>query len=261
MAGPAVHAQFVRPRSLTLGIAAATFLGLVCPHCRQVAPIVYRGVSATCTACGRPRLPLASNALNLAGRPSKWGGTAARVLGWLTLAGGWLIAAVVLLVLWLGLPSAAVLPWVVSGVIAAVSTFVATGLLRSGKELMASGAKAEQATRMQAVLALAAARGGAVTAWDVAHGLALAHDEAEALLTALAKAQLDLVHVDIDDAGQLVYRVATLPGTHMMRAEPAPGGARVSVAPDARAAEGLDVVEEPAASEAESRGAKARSGP
>src|SRR5437667_81825 len=29
----------------------------MCPHCRQNAPVVYRGLMAYCTACGQPRTP------------------------------------------------------------------------------------------------------------------------------------------------------------------------------------------------------------
>ena len=51
----------------------------MCPHCRQNAPIVYRGVLAYCTACGAPRPPFSAKSIDLAGQPSKIGGAVARV--------------------------------------------------------------------------------------------------------------------------------------------------------------------------------------
>jgi hypothetical protein len=64
----------------------------MCPRCGKNAPIVYRGVAAYCTACGAPRIPLASSSVTLAGQPSKVGGTVARVLGWIVLVAGLSIA-------------------------------------------------------------------------------------------------------------------------------------------------------------------------
>lgn len=177
----------------------------VCPHCRQNAPIVYRGVTATCTACGRPRMPLTSSSVNLAGQPSQLGGRVARGFGWATLAGGWSTALLFAGVLYaiFGLVPAV---WIVGGFLAAVSSLVAWVLLRSGKELVVSGEQSEQATKTQALVALAATRGGTVTAWDAAQALAITPEEADALLTRLAKEQLDLVKVDIDDEGRVLYR-------------------------------------------------------
>src|SRR5262245_36670091 len=66
-----------------------------CSRCGQDAPTVVRGLETFCVACGAPRLPLAAMPVNLAGRPSKVGGTIARVLGWAALVGGLSAAAIV----------------------------------------------------------------------------------------------------------------------------------------------------------------------
>lgn len=182
----------------------------MCPHCRQNAPIVYRGVTATCTACGRPRAPLTGASVNLAGQPSKIGGTVARGFGWATLAGGWSFAAFVGFVIW-AVSSFSPVFWVATGLIAFFSTLFAWMLLRGGKQLVASGASTEQAMKTQAVVALAAARGGTLVAWDVARALDVTPEEADELLTKLAKEQLDLVTVDIDDEGRVLYRFTSVP--------------------------------------------------
>ena len=66
---------------------------MLCPNCYKDAPIVYRGVSAHCTACGALRVPLANQSVNMAGQPSKVGGAVAKVFGWLLLGGGTAVSA------------------------------------------------------------------------------------------------------------------------------------------------------------------------
>ncbi len=204
----------------------------MCPHCRQNAPIVYRGVTATCTACGRPRAPLTGASVNLAGQPSKIGGTVARGFGWATLAGGWSFAALVGFVIW-AVSSFSPAFWVATGLIGFFSSLVGWMLLRSGKQLVQSGAVSEQATKTQAVLALAAARGGTLVAWDVARALDVTPQEADELLTKLAKEQLDLVKVDIDDEGRVLYRFTSLAWANM---RPPPMRVAHAAAPHTRVA-------------------------
>jgi len=68
-----------------------------CPHCRQNAPIVYRGMDAYCSACNQPRSPFSAKALNIAGRPSKLGGMASKALGYGVLFAGLGTAATLML--------------------------------------------------------------------------------------------------------------------------------------------------------------------
>ncbi|HVH47193.1 MAG TPA: hypothetical protein VM925_32870 [Labilithrix sp.] len=149
-------------------------------------------------------MPLANASVTHAGQPSKVGGTVARVFGWVVLAGGWLAAALLagLIVLLGGEWAAAV----VSGPIALVASLVAYALLRGGKELRKSGDDTEQATKNQAIFALANARGGVLKAWDVAQMLHVGPKEADDILTRLAKEHPDHVSVDIDDEGNVLYR-------------------------------------------------------
>ena len=177
----------------------------LCPRCRQNAPLVYRGAAAYCTACGAPRLPLTGSALKLAGQPSKVGGTITRVLGWLILGGGLLIGlALVLILAALGAPLWAMAAF--GGPVAAVGLLVGYLLLRGGKSLQQSGDDEELATKNQAIFALANTHRGTLRAWDVAQSLQITPQEADDLLTKLAKQDSERVSVDVDDEGNILYR-------------------------------------------------------
>src|SRR3954453_6762058 len=64
---------------------------MLCPHCHQSAPILYKGVFAFCSACDRPRAPFSGKALAFAGQPSKLRGRVLRVLGPLVVVFGLLL--------------------------------------------------------------------------------------------------------------------------------------------------------------------------
>jgi hypothetical protein len=191
----------------------------ICPACGREAPIVYRGVVPYCTACGALRAPLSSASVNLAGKPSRVGGTFAVVLGWVVLAlGGSTALGVVLLLLALSWPAGAL---AIGLPIALVTLITGVLLVKSGRSLQASGEDAERATRAQALLAMAAQR-GAVTAREAAQALSTSVADADAMLTDLAKREPDRVAVDVDDQGVVWYRVAPAPGEPIprMRVEP-----------------------------------------
>jgi hypothetical protein len=175
-----------------------------CPYCRKNAPIVYRGMMAYCTACGQPRLPFAASAVNLAGQPSKVGGEVARILGWVVLAVGLLVALMFGALLQAIFP-AGVAGFVIGGVIAFAAILLGTVLVRGGKTLHTSGDEKERATRTQAVFALAANRGGVLSALDVAQALSLTLPVADALLTKLAKEDSDRVKLEVDDNGAITF--------------------------------------------------------
>ena len=149
-------------------------------------------------------MPLANTSVNLAGQPSKVGGTVARVFGWLVLAGGWVLAAALAgLIFLLGGEWAAA---VVGGPIALIASLIAYALLRSGRELRKSGDDTEAATKNQAIFALANTRNGVLKAWDVAQMLQVTPKEGDDILTKLAKEHPDHVTVDVDDEGNVLYR-------------------------------------------------------
>jgi hypothetical protein len=147
--------------------------------------------------------------VNLAGKPSKVGAAVASTAGWLVLLfGGSLALGVGALsgaIFSLGVALALSLP------IALVSGGVGFALLHGGKKLRRSGKDAERATREQALLAMAAggpAPGGryGVTAPAAARALGLGLEEADGLLTALAKSDPDRLTVDLDDQGTIWFR-------------------------------------------------------
>lgn len=185
-------------------------LPVMCPHCGQVAPVVYRGMLAYCTACGKVRPPLTGTAVNLVGQPSRFGGTVARVLGWIALTVGGATGLVVLLVLQAIFPGAPA-GWLVALPIWILSAVLGIALLYGGKSLSRSGQESQLAAREQAITALATNRGGSVTAQDVASSLELPLQTADSLLTDLAKSRPDLFSVDVDEqTGQLVYRLTKM---------------------------------------------------
>jgi hypothetical protein len=200
---------------------------MLCPHCHQNAPIVYKGVFAFCSACDRPRAPFSGKALAFAGQPSKLGGRVGRVLGITVLVFGLLLAAVLILcfqLLWpaenigyaLGLP------------VALVSLVVGTLLMIASRRLNRVGTDAERQARVEAIYALAVNRGGTLTVTDAAHSLQLAAAQADALLSDLAKTQPEYVSLELDDAGEPFYLFSRA-GTR-----PHPFGAKYRVTPEGR---------------------------
>jgi hypothetical protein len=167
-------------------------------------------------------MPLAASSVNLAGQPSKVGGIVARVLGWIVLAGGWVLAGILALVAtWISQPGAA-LPWIVATPVAVIASLVAFGLLKSGRQLKDSGALEEMTTKNQAIFALANTKGGVLTAWDLAQSIATTPQDADDILTKLAKEYPDHVAVDIDDAGTVLYRFPSVHWQKMRVASPPP---------------------------------------
>jgi hypothetical protein len=177
----------------------------MCPHCGQNAPVVYRGVAAYCAACGQIRVPLTGNALHLAGQPSRVGSVVARVFGWLVLGVGLSVALGIAALAHLIFP-AGIVGLAIGGPIAVLSLIVGLVLLRGGKRLDEKGALAEKSARAQAIFALAAHKGGTLTALDASRALDMPLAAAEELLQALAKEEYEKVGVDVDASGTLVYR-------------------------------------------------------
>ncbi|WP_394822643.1 hypothetical protein [Pendulispora albinea] len=186
----------------------------MCPHCRQNAPIVYRGAMAYCTACGKPRIPLTGSGVNTAGRPHKVGGSVARGLGWVTLAVG-LTLALSLGALFQAIFPAGVFGYLLGAIIALFSTGIGFSLLKGGKSLQKSGVEKERFTREQAIFALARNRGGMLSAMDVSQALNLPLPAADELLTTFAKEDPERVRLELDDSGGIYYlfpQIALTPG-------------------------------------------------
>lgn len=197
----------------------------MCPHCRQNAPIIYRGVMAYCTACNGPRPPFSGKSLNLAGQGSMIGGTVANVFGWIALFGGLFLTFSVAWVLgWLFSMGAAI---GVGVPLLLLTLVVSLPMLLGGKKLAKSGEATRQQARHEAIYALGLNRGGAVTPLDASRSLGITPAEADLELTAMSKQYPDYVSVEVDEAGQLFYRLAGV-------GQPAPFGVKYRVEPDGR---------------------------
>ncbi|MCC6555346.1 MAG: hypothetical protein IT372_20485 [Polyangiaceae bacterium] len=179
----------------------------------------------------------------------------AGVLGWVMLVGGLSMA------LLLGLLAVALFPgsiagWVVGLPIALLAVGVGLPLLLGGRSLEKSGAAAERRTRVEALFSLAANHGGAITARDAGAALDMPADQADALLTELAKERPEDVTVEVSDRGEIIYAFPGVTGQTRSRVrvdERAGVGWRVA---DAGAGEGE--AEGEAAAEESAEGSPAR---
>ncbi len=177
---------------------------MVCPHCRKDAPTITRGVRAYCVACGAPRSLLESTPVNVAGQPAKVGAGLATVFAWLVLAGGLTIAFfLVALLEWV--LAAGGIGWVLGGFVAFVSLLISGGLWFGGRRLRKSGDARAKSAHEEALLALAAQQRGVITVDQVSKALSMTQDEADALLTELAKRPDGQVSLEVDDDGNLYY--------------------------------------------------------
>jgi len=179
-----------------------------CLHCGRSAPIVYRGVFATCSACGALRVPLSGPSINLAGKPARAGEIFAAFVGWLVLGVGLAFALGVgllaYLVVSLGVALALSLPLALAAVV------IAALFLAGSRRLHRSAIRSELGVREQAVFA-AAQEGGAVTAAQAAQSLGISFEQADSALTDLAKREPERLAVDVDDNGVVWFRPTASP--------------------------------------------------
>jgi hypothetical protein len=200
---------------------------MLCPHCHQNAPIVYKGVFAYCSACDKPRAPFSGKALAFAGQPSKIGGRVGRVLGWAVLLFGLLLAAVLMICFQLLWPASNI-GYAFGLPVALISVVLGTLFMVASRRLGRAGADAERQARVEAIYALAVNRGGTLSAVDAARSLQLDAAQVEALLGELAKTEPEYVSLEFDDAGQTFYLFSRA-GTR-----PHPFGAKYRVGPEGR---------------------------
>ncbi len=177
----------------------------MCPHCRTAAPLVYRGISAYCSACGAKRTVLSGSSLTHAGQPAQVGGAMVQVVGWLALLFGLSFSAIVSLVVWVFAPllTAAI----TFGVLGLITLGVFLALRKGGQKLAESGDESRDMRREQALFALAATHGGTLQATQAATALDCPVNEADALLTRLAKTRED-VGLEVGDHGEVFYTFA-----------------------------------------------------
>jgi hypothetical protein len=162
--------------------------------------------------------------VNAAGRPTQVGGTIARVLGWLILAGSLFVGLLFLAFFQWAFPGGFV-GYLLGGFFAILGAIVSTVLLKGGGKLQAVGAKKERDAKEVALYALAARHDGIVTAEVAADALAMSIDEADQRLTDLVKEGSD-VRLEVDDDGRLLYLFGAALPLRRVRIEPGAGGSR-----------------------------------
>jgi hypothetical protein len=177
---------------------------MTCPHCGADAPIVMEGARSYCTACRNARSPFSAPVVNLAGRPTKAVGTAARIAGFGVLFFG-LTAALVLGTLLQAIFPAAVLGWVLGIALGILAIGCGVLLLRGGKHLRATGATHTDVERARALRAFSASHGGIVRALDAARILNLSLEQADGVMMDLARR--DNASVEYDQRGDIFYRL------------------------------------------------------
>lgn len=177
----------------------------MCPNCRTAAPLVYRGISAYCSACGAKRTVLSGSSLTHAGQPAQVGGAMVQVVGWLALLFGLSFSALVALVVWAFASLATA--GITFGVLGVITMAVFFALKKGGQKLAESGDESRDMRREQALFALAAAQGGTLQAGQAATKLDCPVNEADALLTKLAKTRED-VGIEVGDQGEVFYTFA-----------------------------------------------------
>jgi hypothetical protein len=177
---------------------------MLCPHCHQNAPVLYKGVFAFCSACDKPRAPFSGKALAFAGQPSKLGGRVGRVVGTLVLIFGLLLAAALMLFFQLLWPAENI-GYALGSPIALISLVLGTLFIVASRRLGRAGAEAERQARVEAIYALAVNRNGMLTTADTARSLQLEPASVEALLSELAKAEPEYVSFEFDESGRPFY--------------------------------------------------------
>ena len=180
--------------------------GNECPSCRQTAPTLVHDLRVMCSAYGFERGPLSgATPVNLAGQTSRVGSWISRGVGWALLFASVCAGGVGLLAmtgpLWLK---------IVLGAPSLGMSLLGLGLgwlaLRGGRKLARHGHEAATHAREQAIRAMAAHRGGSVTAPEVATQLNLQLSDAQAALDGLATDGAG-VTVDVDVDGKVHYRI------------------------------------------------------
>ena len=130
----------------------------MCPYCHTNAPLVYRGLTATCSACGRPRVPLTGASLTHAGKPARLGGAVLGAFGWVALFFGLVFSTLLGLLVYAIFTATA--GFVVGGILALLSAGFFWGVRRGGQALEQTGEELRQKRAVEALGALAVAQGG-----------------------------------------------------------------------------------------------------
>lgn len=164
---------------------------------------MLRGLDSRCAACGAPRFLLAAPNVGLAGKPSRFGGLAASVVGVSVLVLGLSLAVALFFLLSAFLPPA--VGWAFAVPTAAASLLFGILLLLGGSRLRKSGSEHQRRVQLEAVKSMVQHRRGPISAFEVAESLQLPEAQVDAILTQLAREKATAVTVDVDGEGHVVY--------------------------------------------------------
>lgn len=169
-------------------------------------------------------MPLTGASLTHAGKPARLGGAVLGAFGWVALFFGLVFSTLIGLLVYAIFTATA--GFVVGGILALLSAGFFWGVRRGGQALEQTGEELRQKRAVEALGALAVAQGGVVTAQAAGRALDVPVEEADALLTQLAKTRPDEVEVEVSERGEVLYV--------FLRSRPVPPHAsstRVRVAP------------------------------
>ncbi len=205
-----------------------------CPHCHAIAAVIERRGTTVCAACGKPRV----GAVTLSGDrprgsvvPASHAGKQAGTTAMLARARGRTQRAGGVFLLASGIIAAALVAAAIPGgagialaVLAALIGVGAGGLaLRAGARSVERARSLDAEASRAAVEELARAKGGVLTAGELAQRLRLSVEDADAILTAQV-GDGSSVDVEVDEEGVVRYVF------HALR--PRAARVRVDAAPD-----------------------------
>ncbi len=202
-----------------------------CPHCHAIAAVIERRGTTVCAACGKPRV----GAVTLDGQtprgstvPVSPAGQRVGTDAMLARAKGRTQRALGIAGVTLGIAAAALVAMAIPGG-AGLAMALLMGLIGVGGGGLAIRAGARQMERARgldreahraAVMELAAASGGVLTAARLAEKLRRPEDEADAILTSLV-GDGSAIDVDVDDEGVVSYVFKELRPRVRVEVEPA----------------------------------------
>lgn len=173
-------------------------------------------------------MPLTGASLTHAGKPARLGGAVLGAFGWVALFFGLVFSTLIGLLVYAIFTATA--GFVVGGILALLSAGFFWGVRRGGQALEQTGEELRQKRAVEALGALAVAQGGVVTAQAAGRALDLPVEEADTLLTQLAKTRPDEVEVEVSERGEVLYvflrsrPVASHVSSTRMRVAPVPAG-------------------------------------
>ena len=164
---------------------------------------MLRGIEARCTVCGGKRIPFSAVPINLAGKPSSVGGWAAKFVGCAVATVGFAIAlgaGLLAQTIFSGYAGLAVgLPVAIITLAAALTFYM------GGRWLKQRGVRKQREARESTLTGLIAHKRGNITAAQAAAAMRLSEEEADALLTDMARDPDRNISLDLDETGVIHY--------------------------------------------------------